>query len=231
MKDALLIELAQTWELQASTGGDGSNMLQPATRETLRQCADILRMLVAAQPAASSPAPTQDPQQPAPVDKKINRRNAERLLEELMANCEVIGYEKGLAAASSPAPAVQPEERKVHWPVVTRYSGGAISDRVWLRLGDGPEETEYAPAVQPTPLTQEEHDAAMERISDALDEYDAEREQATRQAEAVAELVKALRDARPYVESATSGLRAAAKIRDTIDALIAKHGQQGGSNA
>lgn len=61
MKDALLIELAQTWELQASTGGDGLNMLQPATRETLRQCADVLRMLVDAQSAAPSPAPAVQP--------------------------------------------------------------------------------------------------------------------------------------------------------------------------
>jgi hypothetical protein len=52
MKDAILMELAATWELQADTGGDGLNRLQPAARETLRACADTLRML-----AASSPAP------------------------------------------------------------------------------------------------------------------------------------------------------------------------------
>lgn len=46
MKDAVLIELAATWELQAATGGDGLNRLQPAARETLRACADMLRMLV-----------------------------------------------------------------------------------------------------------------------------------------------------------------------------------------
>lgn len=46
MKDALLIELAATWELQAETGGDGLNNLQPPARETLRACADTLRMLV-----------------------------------------------------------------------------------------------------------------------------------------------------------------------------------------
>lgn len=51
MKDALVIELAATWELQAETGGDGLNRLQPAARETLRACADTLRMLVEATPA------------------------------------------------------------------------------------------------------------------------------------------------------------------------------------
>jgi hypothetical protein len=45
MKDALLIELAETWELQAETGGDGVNKFEPAARETLRMCADALRML------------------------------------------------------------------------------------------------------------------------------------------------------------------------------------------
>jgi hypothetical protein len=46
MNNALLIELATTWELQAETGGDGLNKLQPPARETLRACADTLRMLV-----------------------------------------------------------------------------------------------------------------------------------------------------------------------------------------
>lgn len=134
MKDALLIELAQTWELQASTGGDGLNMLQPATRETLRQCADILRMLVAAQPAASSPA-AQEPQQPAPdVGAMEYRGNTVSFMydrakvygEEIMRVWYVlkeVGHHPGrtgdplhevvrraLSAASSPAPAVQPTE-------------------------------------------------------------------------------------------------------------------------
>ena len=46
MNKALLIELAQTWELQAETGGDGLNKLEAPARETLRACADTLRMLV-----------------------------------------------------------------------------------------------------------------------------------------------------------------------------------------
>lgn len=46
MKNALLLELAATWELQAETSGDGLTELQPAARETLRSCADTLRMLV-----------------------------------------------------------------------------------------------------------------------------------------------------------------------------------------
>lgn len=49
MKGALLIELAAVWELQAETGGDGLNKLQPPARETLRACADTIRMLVASQ--------------------------------------------------------------------------------------------------------------------------------------------------------------------------------------
>jgi hypothetical protein len=46
VKDATLLELATTWELQAETGGDGLNKLQPSARETLRACADTLRMLI-----------------------------------------------------------------------------------------------------------------------------------------------------------------------------------------
>lgn len=60
MKDALLIELAGVWELQAETGSDGLNKLHPAARETLRACADLLRMMVDAAPkpapAAAQPA-------------------------------------------------------------------------------------------------------------------------------------------------------------------------------
>ncbi len=58
MKNALLIELAATWELQAETGGDGLNRLQPPARETLRACADTLRMLV----DAIAPAGAQEAQ-------------------------------------------------------------------------------------------------------------------------------------------------------------------------
>lgn len=46
MRNALLIELAETWELQAATGGDGLNKLQPPACGMLRACADTLRMLV-----------------------------------------------------------------------------------------------------------------------------------------------------------------------------------------
>jgi NTP pyrophosphatase (non-canonical NTP hydrolase) len=60
MKDALLIELAATWELQADTGGDGLNKFEPAAREALRMCADCLRMLVDASPVEPA-APLQPP--------------------------------------------------------------------------------------------------------------------------------------------------------------------------
>jgi Lar family restriction alleviation protein len=50
MNNATLIELATIWELQADTGGDGLNDLQPPARETLRACADTLRMMVDAAP-------------------------------------------------------------------------------------------------------------------------------------------------------------------------------------
>lgn len=43
MKDALLIELAGTWELMADMGGADSRSTE---RATLRMCADTLRMLV-----------------------------------------------------------------------------------------------------------------------------------------------------------------------------------------
>ena len=46
MKDAILLELAETWELQADTGGDGLNKFEPPARAALRMCADGLRMLV-----------------------------------------------------------------------------------------------------------------------------------------------------------------------------------------
>jgi hypothetical protein len=57
MNDALLIEVATVWEMQAETGGDGLNKLQPPARETLRACADLLRMMVAAQPQPAAQVP------------------------------------------------------------------------------------------------------------------------------------------------------------------------------
>lgn len=54
MKDTLLLELATTWELQAETGGDGLNKLDPKACESLRACADTLRMLVSTQPKLTS---------------------------------------------------------------------------------------------------------------------------------------------------------------------------------
>jgi len=50
------------------------------------------------------PQSAQAPAQPS-VDRKINMRKAEALLEEIMAQCEAIGYDKGLADAAQPAQA------------------------------------------------------------------------------------------------------------------------------
>jgi hypothetical protein len=114
----------------------------------------------------------------APSDKLIWRmiENAQRISgvrETVAINYamreladKVIGS-MSLGVATEPA---QPDT--VPWPVVSRYSGGAsaegVAGRVWIRLGDGPEEVEYrptqpqdGPAVQPlTPLTLEQTDAA-----------------------------------------------------------------------
>lgn len=60
------------------------------------------------------------------------------------AECEMLA--ESLAATTPPQPRAE-EVATVPWPKVTRYSGGAspegIAGRVWLQLGDDPEETEY----------------------------------------------------------------------------------------
>ena len=57
-----------------------------------------------------------------------------------------------IATQAAQQPTVK-DDLTVPWPVVTAYSGGAsregVAGRVWLRLGDGPEEVEYVPAQQP----------------------------------------------------------------------------------
>jgi hypothetical protein len=50
MKNAILEELAGTWEVSADTGNFDFATAR-ARRKTLRECADTLRMLLAAQPA------------------------------------------------------------------------------------------------------------------------------------------------------------------------------------
>ena len=68
-----------------------------------------------------------------------------------------------LAGISYPPPQ-EPAPDTVPWPVVSRYSGGGSADgvagRVWVRLGDGPDEVEYVPA-EPAPLTDAQIDAAI----------------------------------------------------------------------
>lgn len=62
---------------------------------------------------------------------------------------------------NNPAPIAEPASEPIEtvpWPTVTRYSGGASHDgiggRVWIRMGDGPEEVEYVPAA-PAPAVDE----------------------------------------------------------------------------
>lgn len=75
-----------------------SRVLDVACAQKAR--ADEAEAKLAALASATPPA------QPESIHRKINRRNAEALLEELMAACELNGYERGLAAASqAPAPA------------------------------------------------------------------------------------------------------------------------------
>jgi hypothetical protein len=55
----------------------------------------------------------------------------------------ILGLREALAQPTQPQPDTVP------WPVVSRYSGGAsvegVAGRVWIQLGDGPEEVEYRP--------------------------------------------------------------------------------------
>lgn len=63
---------------------------------------------------AVSPEPQPD------VHRKINTRNAERLLEDLMAQCDAIGYERGLKELATSS------ARPVH-PVTVTVPPGAVS--------------------------------------------------------------------------------------------------------
>lgn len=53
------------------------------------------------------------------------------------------------------ADSTEAQGETVPWPKVVRYTGGGSSEgaygRVWLELGDGPEETEYVPVQPMTP--------------------------------------------------------------------------------
>lgn len=106
MKDAMLIELADLWDLQAAAGDGVTVRPHPAARETLRACADTLRMLVCAETApargtearsgetevldpegatARSATPTR-PEPVSPAGGPYLRKQAARLLRQLDAN-------------------------------------------------------------------------------------------------------------------------------------------------
>ncbi len=95
------------------------------------------------------PLPLVDLLSPSPV------RTIEAGRHEIRLICDAIYNEVLLPAAAPPQepPPQQPADA-VPWPTVSRYSGGAsaegVAGRVWIRLGDGPEETEYVPVgIQP----------------------------------------------------------------------------------
>jgi len=70
---------------------------------------EVLRAFLAARAAAPSAAQSES------IDRKINRRHCERPLEDLMAQCELAGYEKAEAAfaARSELSAAEPTAPRV----------------------------------------------------------------------------------------------------------------------
>lgn len=161
--------------------------------------ADAYRAMLAAAPAA----PAQEPQQPAPRVRPL-LDIATSLAEHLHQVQDWI-EEHLAAAASSPAPAVQPTEKAVPCPVVAGWTGPGAFGRVWLRLGDGPEETEYVPAEAVAELVEALGTARPYVVAASTRYYDGVNGHLIR-SEAVNRIAE-------------------------IDALIAKHGQpQGGSN-
>ncbi len=77
MKTALLEELAGTWEVMAEMEQDS----KPGRRETLRECADMLRMLAAANVAPAEPSAR------------------EKRLEELLTSAAAIAGRRGADTA------------------------------------------------------------------------------------------------------------------------------------
>lgn len=77
MKTALLDELAGTWEVMAEMEQDS----KPGRRETLRECADMLRMLAAANVAPAEPTAR------------------EKRMEELLTSAAAIAGRRGVGTA------------------------------------------------------------------------------------------------------------------------------------
>lgn len=77
MKPALLEELAGTWEVMAEM----EQASKPGRRETLRECADMLRMLATLHVAAPIPSPR------------------EKRLEELLMSAAAIAARRGEGTA------------------------------------------------------------------------------------------------------------------------------------
>lgn len=80
MKTALLIELAETWEAMAAYQGNSDDALR-VRRETLRECADALRMLADANVAPTPPTAR------------------ERRMEELLMSAAAIAGRRGVDVA------------------------------------------------------------------------------------------------------------------------------------
>ena len=77
MKTALLDELAGVWEVQAAM----DKGMHPSRRETLRECADALRMLAAANVAPAEPSAR------------------EKRMEELLTSAAAIAGRRGVGTA------------------------------------------------------------------------------------------------------------------------------------
>ena len=80
MKTALLIELAEAWEVQAEFKGGGDDASR-TRRETLRECADTLRMLADANVAPTPPTAR------------------EKRMEELLMSAAAIAGRRGVDVA------------------------------------------------------------------------------------------------------------------------------------
>jgi hypothetical protein len=110
MKTALLDELAGTWEVMAEMEQDS----KPGRRETLRECADMLRMLAAANVA---------PAEPSAREKRLEelltsaaaiagRRGADTAWERFVASCRA----EGVGQITARTYRVLPSDREPDFP-------------------------------------------------------------------------------------------------------------------